>query len=315
MVCSTERSTPGSAQGNERASSLTLKTAVNPESEESLTQFQRNAYSRSPSLFFHSFDRLTLQPSRDRPSSKQLRQCPLQSKRDKASRQAQPRVRRRLRLGRLARGWLESSRGQHGRCAWPCCHRPRRFILEQRTGRGKGCRLGDVFGMPVVRYVLLAVPVQTIKNRFLLLWFGVDERKQLLPHLLGEVDQALRNIQILPGRLRAVKRAVDEIVRRQLFPGPRVHQGRNLELRADACYRLGPVLQEILEPDEGPAVVAGGPLGEQHGVEPAGRAVGVEQGHTLVPVELAPHHLRRMAEHGYHMNGGVQFLADPAPQR
>src|SRR5215208_6501783 len=52
MVCSTERSTPGSAQGKERASSLTLKTAVNPESEESLTQFQRNAYSRSPSLFF-----------------------------------------------------------------------------------------------------------------------------------------------------------------------------------------------------------------------------------------------------------------------
>src|SRR5215203_3454405 len=53
MVCSTERSTPGSAQGSERASFLTLKTAVNPESEESSTQFQRNAYSESPSLFFH----------------------------------------------------------------------------------------------------------------------------------------------------------------------------------------------------------------------------------------------------------------------
>src|SRR5215218_5116687 len=53
MVCSTERSTPGSAQGSERASFLTLKTAVNPESEESSTQFQRNAYSGSPSLFFH----------------------------------------------------------------------------------------------------------------------------------------------------------------------------------------------------------------------------------------------------------------------
>src|SRR5215210_8044681 len=53
MVCSTERSTPGSAQGSERASFLTLKTAVNPESEESSTQFQRTAYSVSPSLFFH----------------------------------------------------------------------------------------------------------------------------------------------------------------------------------------------------------------------------------------------------------------------
>jgi hypothetical protein len=37
---------------------LTLKTAVNPESEESSTQFQRTAYSRSPSLFFHPFGRL-----------------------------------------------------------------------------------------------------------------------------------------------------------------------------------------------------------------------------------------------------------------
>src|SRR3712207_817586 len=53
MVCSTERNTPGSTQGRDRASSLTLKTAVNPESEESSTQFQRTAYSRSPSLFFH----------------------------------------------------------------------------------------------------------------------------------------------------------------------------------------------------------------------------------------------------------------------
>ena len=33
MVCSTERSTPGSEKGKERASSSTLKTAVNPESE------------------------------------------------------------------------------------------------------------------------------------------------------------------------------------------------------------------------------------------------------------------------------------------
>src|SRR5215213_10203143 len=57
MVCSTQRSTPGSAQGSERASFFTLKTAVNPESEESSTQFQRNAYSESPSLFFH-LDRL-----------------------------------------------------------------------------------------------------------------------------------------------------------------------------------------------------------------------------------------------------------------
>jgi hypothetical protein len=32
---------------------LTLKTAVNPESEESSTQFQRTAYSGIPSLFFH----------------------------------------------------------------------------------------------------------------------------------------------------------------------------------------------------------------------------------------------------------------------
>src|SRR5215218_6636011 len=220
MVCSTERSTPGSAQGNERASSLTLKTAVNPESEESLTQFQRNAYSRSPSLFFHSFDRLTLQPSRDRPSSKQLRQCPLQSKRDKAtypgrdqpSRQAQPRVRRRLRLGRLARGRAESSRGQHSRDAWFCPDRPRRFVLEQWRGGGKGCRLGDVFGMAVIRYVLLAVPVQTIKHRFFPVCLGVGEQKQLLPNLLGKVDQTLGNIEILPGRLRAVKRAVDEVV-------------------------------------------------------------------------------------------------------
>src|SRR5687767_13834832 len=53
MVCSTQRSTPGSTQGSERASSLTLKTAVNPESEESSTQFQRTAYSGIPSLFFH----------------------------------------------------------------------------------------------------------------------------------------------------------------------------------------------------------------------------------------------------------------------
>jgi hypothetical protein len=80
MVCSTERSTPGSTHGSERASSLTLKTAVNPESEESSTQFQRTAYSESPSLFFHSFGTLiwvTLQLSRDRTSSEQLRQCPL----------------------------------------------------------------------------------------------------------------------------------------------------------------------------------------------------------------------------------------------
>ena len=48
-----QRSTPGSEKGRERASSLTLKTAVNPESEESSTQFQRTAYSGSPSLFFH----------------------------------------------------------------------------------------------------------------------------------------------------------------------------------------------------------------------------------------------------------------------
>src|SRR5215207_6977444 len=166
--------------------------------------------------------------------------------RDQPSRQAPPRVRRRLRLGRLARGWPESSRGNLSRCAWLCCHRPGRFILEQWTGRSKGCRLGDVFGMAVVRYVLLAVLVQAIKYRFACL--GVGERKQLLPHLLGEVDQALGNVEILPGRLRAVKRAVDEVVRRQLFPGPRVNQGRNLELRADARDRLGPVLQEILEP-------------------------------------------------------------------
>src|SRR5215218_1079810 len=53
MVCSTERSTPGSTQGSDGASSLTLKTAVKPESEESSTQFQRTAYSGSPSLFFH----------------------------------------------------------------------------------------------------------------------------------------------------------------------------------------------------------------------------------------------------------------------
>src|SRR5687767_2994962 len=53
MACSTQRSTPGSEKGRERASSLTLKTAVNPESEESSTQFQRTAYSGIPSLFFH----------------------------------------------------------------------------------------------------------------------------------------------------------------------------------------------------------------------------------------------------------------------
>src|ERR671911_1787554 len=128
MVCSTERSTPGSAQGSERASSLTLKTAVNPESEESSAQFQRNAYSGIPSLFFHSFGGLiwvTLRPSRDRTSSEELRQCPLESKRNKAahpgrdqpSRQAPPRVRGRLRLGRPARWWPESGCGQHGRRA------------------------------------------------------------------------------------------------------------------------------------------------------------------------------------------------------
>jgi hypothetical protein len=80
--------------------------------------------------------------------------------------------------------------------------------------------------MAVIRYVLLAVPVKTIKHRFVCL--GVGEQKQLLPNLLGKVDQTLGNIEILPGRLRAVKRSVDEVVRRQLFPGPRVHQGRNL---------------------------------------------------------------------------------------
>src|SRR5215218_6562880 len=49
MVCSTQRST----QGSKRASFLTLKTAVNPESEVSSTQFQLTAYSGSPSLLFH----------------------------------------------------------------------------------------------------------------------------------------------------------------------------------------------------------------------------------------------------------------------
>src|SRR5918994_2050632 len=112
--------------------------------------------------------------------------------------------------------------------------------------------LGDVFGVTVIGYVLLAVRVQTIEHRFVPVSLGVGERKQLLPHLLGEVDQALGDVEILPGRLRTVKRAVDKVVRRQLFPGPRVDQGRNLELRADACDRLGPVLQEILELDEGP---------------------------------------------------------------
>jgi hypothetical protein len=82
--------------------------------------------------------------------------------------------------------------------------------------------------MAVIRYVLLAVPVQTIKHRFFPFCLGVGEQKQLLPNLLGKVDQILGNIEILPGRPRAVKRSVDEVVRRQLFPGTRVHQGRNL---------------------------------------------------------------------------------------
>src|SRR5918999_1999281 len=215
-VCSTESSTPGSEKGKERASSLTLKTAVNPESEESSTQFQRTAYSGSPSLFFNPFGMLfciTPRPFRGRVSSEQLRQCPLYSKRDKVahpgrdqpSRQAQSRVGRRLRRDGVARGWPESSRGQHGRGARLCCDGPGLSILQQWTGLGKGCRLGDVFGMAVVRYVLLAVPVQTIKHRFVSVSLGIGERKQLLPHLLGKVDQALRNVEIVPGRLRAVK--------------------------------------------------------------------------------------------------------------
>src|SRR5215218_5581115 len=54
IVCSTERSTPGSTKGSERASFLTLSTVVNPELEESLTQFHRIAYSSNPSRLLHS---------------------------------------------------------------------------------------------------------------------------------------------------------------------------------------------------------------------------------------------------------------------
>src|SRR5215210_8715138 len=127
MTCSTERNTPGRTQGKDLASPLTLNTAVKPEDEESSTQFQRTAYSGSPSLFVHPSGRtisVTQQSCGGRASSEQLRQRPLYSKRDKVtrpggdqpSRHTQPRVRRWLRLGgRETYRLIGPSSGQSGR--------------------------------------------------------------------------------------------------------------------------------------------------------------------------------------------------------
>ena len=122
------------------------------------------------------------------------------------------------------------------------------------------------------------------------------------------------DLELLPVRARAAERPVDELV--DLHDGRRRRVADHCEVErvADVGGDAGPVVEHVLVPDERPRALAGRALGEEHLVDPAGRALDVALPVAVRPL-LAVDHRRGVPQDGHELRRGAHVLAALAPQR
>ncbi len=143
----------------------------------------------------------------------------------------------------------------------------------------------------------------------------VGELVELVPGLGGELVQLRRELEVVQALGDAAQAGVDEPVAVADLLALGVQDVLELELLAELHHDLDPVVEQVAVPDEDAAAVghrlAGGALGVQQHVQPAGGEVrGAEA--VGVVLLLAADHLRRRAQHrGEDRDRAVADRGDP----